>query len=359
MRTSLPVPVPRMARGLRVLLAASALAACDGGARSEAPEPAGPVGTVSLSAPVPLFDGDAPILARPILVSVSPRGEIVIGDRSDRDVKMYAPTGVRLRTVGRAGGGPGEFTSLQVAQSYGDSLAAYDASRQRVVVFAPDGEEARAFSPDPPAFGMRVVDDSLFLLIRHPAEGGKLLRLVRPDGSLVREFFDAAHAFRDPRLNYLTRVFADGADGRIFAGVFGKDSVFAFDYRGRSLARGPIPATAPMGTMDAAFTRAGEREQAPDGRWFHDGLTMLMTVVALPEGHSALFLAPYDTRSGTDLLEGGELLVVAVDGRRLRPVARQRVDAGLFGRDADGAPILLRYRDASASAIDLVRAEVK
>jgi hypothetical protein len=341
-----------------VLSAAAALAACDAADR---PAPAAFAGqaVVTITSTVPLTDGTARILGRPAVLSTAPGGEIVIGDRSDKDIKIYSAAGSRLRTVGHPGQGPGEFLSLMGAQSYGDSLAAYDFLLRRLTIFSAEGVPVRALTLDPPAFAMRVLDDSLFLLIHHPGRGGNLLRVIRRDGTTVSEFFDARHTFRQPALRQLTAVFADGADGRIFATVFGKDSLYVFDYRGRRLASGRVPASVEMESLSSAYARAGGRQQSADGRWFHDGINAVMSLVALRDGRAALLVAPYDTRSGTDVLDGGELVVLAQTNGHLTGIARQRMQAGLLGRDRAGSALLLRYRDADGTGLDLVRANIQ
>ena len=84
-----------------------------------------------------------------------------------------------------------------------------------------------------------------------------------------------------------------------------------------------------------------------------------MSLVALQDGRAALLVAPYDTRSGTDLLDGGELIVLAQRRNQTIGVARQHIQAGLLGRDRTGSALFLRYRDAEATGIDLVRARVQ
>lgn len=333
------------------------LSGCDS-ARTIPEASATPV-EITFSTAIPLDDGAARVLGRPSILSTGSRGEIVIGDRSDKDIKIYSPSGGRLRTVGSAGQGPGEFLSVMGAQAFGDSLAAYDFLLRRLTVFSSDGEAVRALTLDPPAFAMRVLDDSLFLLIRHAGQSGNLLRVIRRDGSVVADFFDARHTFRERALRHLTAVFADGADGRITVGVFGKDSLFAFDYRGRPVARGRIAASAEMETLSAAYNRARRRQRLSDGRWFHDGINALMSLVALPDGRAALLVAPYDTKVGTDVLEGGELIVVAPVGEQIIGVGRQQIRAGLLGRDRDGLAMFLRYRNADATGLDLVRASFR
>lgn len=89
-------------------------------------------------------------------------------------------TGERVRTVGRAGAGPGEFSSLISAQTYGDSLVASDFALHRVSVLSNAGVQARELVLASKPYDVRVLDDSLLLAIRHPGQGGKLLSISYP-----------------------------------------------------------------------------------------------------------------------------------------------------------------------------------
>ncbi|HEY0037993.1 MAG TPA: 6-bladed beta-propeller, partial [Longimicrobium sp.] len=44
-------------------------------------------------------------------IDVDDRGRILIGDVSEGDVKLFAPTGELIRIIGRKGAGPGEFSA--------------------------------------------------------------------------------------------------------------------------------------------------------------------------------------------------------------------------------------------------------
>jgi hypothetical protein len=59
------------------------------------------------------------------------------------------------------------------------------------------------------------------------------------------------------------------------------------------------------------------------------------------------------------VLDGGELVVLAQTNGHLTGIARQRMQAGLLGRDRAGSALLLRYRDADGTGLDLVRANIQ
>ncbi|MET0395983.1 MAG: hypothetical protein ABW277_04095 [Longimicrobiaceae bacterium] len=70
-------------------------------------------------------------------------GGIAVADRQSGDVRWYDARGRHVRTVGRKGGGPGEFTRIGWIQAVGDSLAVGDGGASRVTILGPDGAVLR------------------------------------------------------------------------------------------------------------------------------------------------------------------------------------------------------------------------
>jgi hypothetical protein len=312
--------------------------------------------TVALETVATLADAGRRILASPITVSERADGSIIIADGSDNDVKIYTPAGLQVQSLGGPGRGPGEFQSLHAAQPYRDSVAAFDFLGGRISVFDADGTFARAFTVPPGewagAFSFRVADDSLLLMIGSPLRYPRrdLLALLHPDGRMVATMFNAANYFKGDRaLAQESFVLADAADGVVFAGLAGGDSLFAFDYTGRRLAAARIETDGPLVSLRERMRANGGRLRRPNGDYVHHLDPMLFQVVALDSGAVALHVSPYDTKRGNDLVEGGTLLVYALqpDGR-LEQIAREEVNAGLFGRSRSGRAMLLSYSSPSA-----------
>jgi hypothetical protein len=97
-------------------------------------------------------------------------GRVVIAHGDAKELRYYNAGGQFIMSVGRAGGGPGEFQGMDEIYAYrGDSIAVWDPDSRRVSVFGADG-----------GFG-RVTT----------IQGGRsvfvYLRGVLPDGSLVAE----------------------------------------------------------------------------------------------------------------------------------------------------------------------------
>jgi len=75
-------------------------------------------------------------------------GRIVVASAGSNALALYAADGRHLRTIGKAGAGPGEFRTLfWVGRLPGDSIAAWDAALGRLSVFSPAGEFVRAVTP--------------------------------------------------------------------------------------------------------------------------------------------------------------------------------------------------------------------
>jgi len=96
-------------------------------------------------------------------------GRIVVGNGGTAELRLFSADGTWLQTVGRRGGGPGEFEQLGwLHVGAGDTLRSYDRSRRRLSVFSPDGVFRRS------------------ILVRPAAEVLSPLPVgLRPDGSLL------------------------------------------------------------------------------------------------------------------------------------------------------------------------------
>ena len=75
-------------------------------------------------------------------------GTVVVGDDQSKSLRFFDRAGRHLRTVGREGGGPGEFRALGSLAARGDTLVVGDYNNRRVSVFAPDGRLVRAVPLD-------------------------------------------------------------------------------------------------------------------------------------------------------------------------------------------------------------------
>lgn len=69
-----------------------------------------------------------------------PDGRIAVASAGSHDIRIYDETGTHSKTIGRQGGGPGEFEVLAWLDSAGDSLFAYDQRSSRLSAFTTSGE---------------------------------------------------------------------------------------------------------------------------------------------------------------------------------------------------------------------------
>lgn len=70
-------------------------------------------------------------------------GTIAVADRQADRVFVFGQDGRLLRTLGRSGSGPGEFTNIRGLYPKGDSLLVHDLGQDRLTLFAPHGRVVR------------------------------------------------------------------------------------------------------------------------------------------------------------------------------------------------------------------------
>lgn len=319
--------------------------------------------TLVLSPATALAGSAETLVAKPSVISEDAAGRIVITDLSDRNIKVYDASGRPVRVLGRAGPGPGEFTALTSAQVYRDSVLAYDVIGARVTTFAPDGRFAGSrplrAAGRPAPFSIRIVDDSLFLLVSaiSPASTRGMLTLVRPDGSIRSRFLDLeGYLGNNPQVSSAVGLLADGADGRIFATVAGGDSIWVFGYDGRRLGAFLADPVRPLVTARSLIDANRGRIRRANGGYVVDGNRMALAMVAMDSGTVAVQIAPYDGRLGVDPEEGGTFVVSSLAGSRGRMLARREITGFLLGRDRRDRLLILRYTSPEAEAHELVRA---
>lgn len=67
-------------------------------------------------------------------------GAIYVADVQANEIRVFGRDGGHLRTIGRSGGGPGEFSALYALAWIGDTLAAFDPSNARIGFLSASGE---------------------------------------------------------------------------------------------------------------------------------------------------------------------------------------------------------------------------
>jgi len=298
----------------------------------------------------PLFTTDdlgQPILARPMSAAESRVGTFAFADASDNDIKLYGPDGRRVGTLGRSGEGPGEFRSLTSAVFHRDSLLAFDFLTQRMAVF----DVARSFVRNVPVPGgmdgmpmfLKSVDDSLLLTVgmAMSVPQGNMATLLHADQTCcISRVLE--NRLTDPAVIQSVVVLADARDGVVYGLV--DDSLFAFDYGGRQLASGKLPSELMPRSWASLLAENDGQNLLVDGQSVFQGYRLPFAFVALDSGTVAVQSSPYDQEIGIDIVGGGTVGLLAIDGRGgFTMLGSLEASGGLLGRTADGLPLIVSY----------------
>ncbi len=143
----------RTTRSLTLALA-SVLGACGG--EQEGDDADAPTGALTLIEERRI-DANTADLSGVGYLLVAENGDIIVTQSQDKLLKVFRPDG-STTTMGRSGGGPGEFDRLTRAGWLGDSIWVLDPGLSRISIFGPDYAFARSFrspetglNPDPSA----------------------------------------------------------------------------------------------------------------------------------------------------------------------------------------------------------------
>jgi hypothetical protein len=129
-------------------------------------------------------------------------GRIVVANAGTHEIRFYDPAGRFIHSVGREGGGPGEFRSITWLRRFAtDSLAVFDRNSLRITILSKQGDVVRSLNlgrlpgitfPNP----IGLFDDGKLLVNSptSPAQGGSsgpvirnplTCHLVDSDGRLI------------------------------------------------------------------------------------------------------------------------------------------------------------------------------
>ena len=165
-------------------------------------------------------------------------GTIHVVDRQSHEIRVFAPDGTPVRTLGREGDGPAEFRDpWGVDFSPSGDLWVVDVHGQRVSVFGPDGSFRRTYPRAAAGFSWpwpgRFLRDGTFLEPDFGAEGHRLFgHLVEDDQLVVSDTFPAPLG-TVPESDYdIYDLTDDRGVGRILAVPFGRRWHWALDAAG-------------------------------------------------------------------------------------------------------------------------------
>jgi hypothetical protein len=101
-------------------------------------------------------------------IAIGPGGSIYVVQGQEQEIRVYDAQGKYVRTIGRQGGGPGEFTGLRTIGFMGDTLYTTDTRLMRITLFRADGSlittiaaEAAASAPRRDAAPFRPIPSAL------------------------------------------------------------------------------------------------------------------------------------------------------------------------------------------------------
>jgi hypothetical protein len=109
-------------------------------------------------------------------VVIGPGGKMYVAQPGESTIKVYDRAGRFIRSIGRKGGGPGEFNSVGTIGFIGDTLFALSVSNQLMHLFRSDGTHLRSFR-----FPYAVINDSVL----HPSRFTILFGPLLVDGSVL------------------------------------------------------------------------------------------------------------------------------------------------------------------------------
>lgn len=114
---------------------------------------------------VPLPAEGAPgWVARPSTWEVSPDGSFFVMERNPPGIHVFSPEGRYVRTIGRKGAGPGEFSDPSNFRMHHDTLAVADVIQGRLVLFDTTGRYLGGARSFPNAFPAMITRDGILHL---------------------------------------------------------------------------------------------------------------------------------------------------------------------------------------------------
>lgn len=127
---------------------------------------------------------EAAVLSDVWHVLPSSDGTIYVVDRQNRSIEVFGGDGRHIQTIGREGGGPGEFRGPPFVGWIGDTLWALDMASQRVTLFDSSGNDLEVF----PVTQLPHVDPYSVLQPRHLLADRTVLVTERYSTSFFEEF---------------------------------------------------------------------------------------------------------------------------------------------------------------------------
>jgi hypothetical protein len=293
--------------------------ACSSGSASQLGAPVSIEPTPCLS--VGALDGDPMVeLDRVVTPFLLPDGSLAVPTIGASSIRIFAPDGAFVRSLGGPGEGPGEFSYLAAAWPRGDTIEAFDLYQQRLIRFFPsDSAETIPLREARQSAVYGMLGEGWATMVLAANMGGRdemTVRAMSRNRTLMRDTLtllevaitDGMHREETPGISgphpLTPTALVAVHDGQIYVGetLTPLLSVYAAD--GRLLRQIPVPLQAPRGgadllrqVVDSVVTLAEEGQQtATRERWgsyrVPDRLSVFWALVVDELGF--VWVRPYD-----------------------------------------------------------------
>ncbi len=255
-------------------------------------------------------------------------GTIAVANSGTSEIRFFDSDGMFIRSVGRSGGGPGEFRDAHALRALdhveGDTLLAWDLYGQTMSVFAPDGRFVRSsrlrnttrmyflshhygggvfadrtmllalFSPDNPQGGPDGMSRQVLRFVRFSAEGDSLGVLGEFEGSdqYIRRMGDSGMQIQFPPFGRILSVRVAGAMAYVATGDSYEIAVYGAEGDLRTLVRREH---SPVAVTDALLEWQLEREISNHSEGAQQGIQRNWRDMPMPETLPPYHMIEVDT----------------------------------------------------------------
>lgn len=289
------------------------------------------------------------------------RGRFILKANYPSTLSVYAPNGRFLRSLGRAGGGPGEFRGIgSVSLLPGDSLVVFDWESSRYSIFSPQHEYLLSGPlPLTPELSSLALPSGKFVFnhtLFSPNEIGQPLHLVNRAGVRERSFGSQTGVYRPDVPFLMSRAIAASKSGLVWSALRTEYRIDLVNPETGSVERTirrEVP-WFPPGMRPEPRGGTPSLEPAPfifDVREDEAGRLWVLIAIADPDWRSAIQAPAAGDRHGsvTDEQRYRDTFIEVLDpasgrllaSKRLPQHIKQFVDDNLIGtvlEDADGTP---------------------